>query len=206
MKRTAIELVLGLVAFVLVGWGLGELWTSIVGSSDLDVMRSVADQRSAALTDVARIVTWLGSSVVLIPLAVIACAMLLRSGLRREAATVALSLGGAIVIWHAIKPLVARARPPVEHLSHVSGYSFPSGHATQASAFWFSLVLVAPAAGLSPRATGVVAALALVIVLVVAMSRVYLGVHYPSDVIGGALLGGGWALFVSRCLARTVAR
>ncbi|HME03281.1 MAG TPA: phosphatase PAP2 family protein [Solirubrobacteraceae bacterium] len=200
MSRAAARLVLGLVLLVLVGCGVGELWISVVGSADLNAVRDVAAQGTTALTEVAKVVTWAGSAFVLVPLALIACMALIRAGLRREALAVALSLGGAMLIWHLVKQLVSRPRPPVEHLQAVTGSSFPSGHATQASAFWFSLVFVLPAAGASPRITRLAAGLALLIVLAVAASRVYLGVHYPSDVIAGMLLGTGWAAYVSRCL------
>jgi len=195
-----VRLVLGLAVFVLLGWGVGELWTSVVGSVELNAVREVVAQRTAALTDVARLVTWAGSAFLLVPLAVIACLGFARAGLHREALAVALSLGGAMLISGWVKLLVSRPRPPVEHLQGVTGSSFPSGHATQASAFWFSLVLAMPAAGTSPKLTRVAAGLALLIVLTVAASRVYLGVHYPSDVVAGMLLGAGWATYVSRCL------
>jgi membrane-associated phospholipid phosphatase len=194
------RLALGLAVFVLVGWGVGELWTSVVGSADLDAVREVAAQRTAAMTQVARVITWTGSAFLLVPLALIVCLVLGRSGLRREALAVALSLGGAMLISDWVKLLVSRPRPPVEHLQAVSGASFPSGHATQASAFWFSLVFVLPAAGAPPKVTRVAAGLALLLVLAVAWSRVYLGVHYPSDVVAGLLLGTGWAVYVSRCM------
>jgi undecaprenyl-diphosphatase len=128
------------------------------------------------------------------------CPALGRAGLRREALAVAFSLGGAILIAAWVKLLVMRPRPPVEHLQAVTSSSFPSGHATQASAFWLSLVLALHTAGASPTITGVAAGFALLIVLVVAASRVYLGVHYPSDVAAGVLLGTGWGLYVSHCL------
>lgn len=200
MKLRAARLLLGLVVFVLVGWAAGALWTSVVGSGELEVMRNIADERSAGLTAVARVVTWAGSAFVLVPLALICCLVLFRAGLRWEAFAVAVSLAGAMLISDAVKLLVSRARPPVEHLQAVTGSSFPSGHATQASAFWFSLVFVLPAAGASPKLTRVAAGLALLIVLAVAASRVYLGVHYPSDVVAGLLLGSGWAVYVSRCV------
>ena len=147
VSHLAARLVLGLIAFVLVGWGVGELWISIVGSADLNAVRDVAAQRTAALTEVARVVTWAGSAFLLVPLALIACLALARAGLRPAALAVALSLGGAMLISDLVKLLVSRPRPPVEHLQAVSGSSFPSGHATQAGAFWLSLVLALQAAG-----------------------------------------------------------
>jgi undecaprenyl-diphosphatase len=200
VSHPATRLVLGLTVFVLLGWGVGELWTSVVGSVELNAVRDVAAQRTAALTNVARVVTWGGSAFLLVPLALISCLALARAGLRREAFAVALSLGGAMLISDWVKLLLSRPRPPVAHLQAVTGSSFPSGHSTQASAFWFSLVFALPAAGASPKLTRVAAGLALLIVLAVAASRVYLGVHYPSDVVAGLLLGTGWAVYVSRCV------
>jgi undecaprenyl-diphosphatase len=200
VSHPAARLVLGLAAFVLLGWGVGQLWTSVVDSLELNAARDIAAQRTAALTDVARVLTWAGSAFLLVPLAVVACLGFARAGLPRQALAVALSLGGAMLISNWIKLLVARPRPPVEHLQAVTGSSFPSGHATQASAFWFSLVFAIAAAGAPPKLTRVAAGLALAVVLVVAATRVYLGVHYPSDVLAGMLLGTGWAAYVSRCL------
>jgi undecaprenyl-diphosphatase len=200
VSSRAARLALGFAAFVLVGWAVGEIWLSIVGPVDLDAVRDLAAKRTTALTDLARVITWAGSAFVLVPLALICCLALVRVRLPREALVLALSLGGAMLLSYLIKLLVARPRPPVEHLQRVTGSSFPSGHATQASAFWFALVLAAPAVGASRVVTGLAAALALLLVLAVAASRVYLGVHYPADVVAGVLLGTGWAMFVSRCL------
>ena len=206
MSHPAARLVLGLAVFVLLGWGVGELWTSVVEPVELNAVLDVAAQRTAVLTDVVRVLTWAGSAFLLVPLALIACLAFVRAGLRREALAIVLSLGGAMLISDWVKLLVSRPRPPVEHLQAVTGSSFPSGHATQASAFWFSLVFVLPAAGASPKLTRVAAGLALLIVLAVAASRVYLGVHYPADVIAGVLLGMGWAIFVAGCVRETTVR
>jgi undecaprenyl-diphosphatase len=203
------ELVAGLAGFVLLAWGVGELWLSIIGSSEADAMRTLAQGRSQALIEVARIVTWAGSAFLLVPLAAVCCLWLVRAGLRREALAVALSLAGAMLISYLVKGLVGRPRPPVEHLQAVTGSSFPSGHATQAGAFWTSLVLVARVrlpAGRARSASAALAALAALVILVVAWSRVYLGVHYPSDVLAGVLLGSGWALYVAWRLARAAPR
>jgi undecaprenyl-diphosphatase len=193
-------LILGFVALSLAGWCAGALWLSVVGFGELDGMRDLAADRSGTLTSVARIVTWAGSAFVLVPLGLACSAVLVRRAQVRAALVLVASLAGAIGLALTVKLLVGRPRPTVEHLQAVSGPSFPSGHATQASAFWFSLVWVLPAAGASPQLTRLAGGLALLIVLAVAASRVYLGVHYPSDVVAGMLLGTVWATYVSRCL------
>lgn len=200
MRASATRLVLGLAAFVLVGWLAGELWVSVIGSSEVDAMRTLAEQRVEPLIQTARVITWAGSAIVLVPLAVVFCLALARAGLWREAAAIALSLGGAMLIYDVTKALTARPRPSVEHLQAVSGSSFPSGHAAQASAFWLSAVLVLRSTHITPFLRRVAGAAAAALVLGVAWSRVYLGVHYPSDVVAGAILGSGWALWVRRCL------
>ena len=73
----------------------------------------------------------------------------------------AVSLAGAMLISDVVKLLVSRSRPPVAHLQAVAGSGFPSGHATQASAFWFSLVLALRATRVAPLFTRVAAGLAL---------------------------------------------
>ena len=206
MRLPAARLVVGLVLFVLVGWAAGALWTAIVGSIDLEAVHDVVGERSAGLTAAARVVTWAGSAFVLVPLALACCLALLRVGLRQEALAVAVSLAGAILISDLVKLLVSRPRPPVAHLQAVTGSSFPSGHATQGSAFWFSLVLALQATRLAPLFTRVAAGLALTLVLAVALSRVYLGVHYPADVVAGVLLGTGWAVFVARSMREAAVR
>jgi undecaprenyl-diphosphatase len=192
--------VLGLVLFVLAGWAAGALWTAVVGSIDLEGVHDVAGERSAGLTAAARVVTWAGSAFVLVPLALACCLVLVRVGLRQEAFAVAVSLAGAVLISDLVKLLVSRSRPPVAHLQAVTGSSFPSGHATQAGAFWFSLVLALRVTRVAPLLTRVAAGLALALVLAVALSRIYLGVHYPADVVAGVLLGMGWAGFVARSM------
>jgi undecaprenyl-diphosphatase len=202
VKQLAARIVAGLLVFALLGWGVGALWTSLVGSHELSLVRDLAEARSSATTSAMRVVTWAGSLWALVPLALVCCVLLVRGGYVHEALALALGLLGGALIPAFVKPLVDRARPPVEHLQMVGGPSFPSGHATQASAFWLSLLLVLGRLSLP----GAVLALAYgaggLLIVTVCFSRVYLGVHYPSDVIAGLLLGGGWALYARRCVER----
>jgi len=205
MSSLVPRVLLGWAAFVLVGWGIGELWTSL-GPSEVQLMREVARERSAGLVSAARVITWAGSVWLLGPLALLACILFLRAGLREGALIVALGLLGGALMADLIKLLVARPRPPVEHLQAVGGHSFPSGHATQAGAFWVSLLLAARPLVARPPMFALLACACALIVLAVCLSRVILGVHYPFDVLAGALLGGGWAVYVWRCVREIAPR
>lgn len=102
-----------------------------------------------------------------------------------------------MIAWNlqlVLKTLVHRARPVVsDPVSHAPGYSFPSGHAANAAAVAAVMVLLLwPMLSRRGRAISVV--IGSVYALVTALDRVYLGVHFPSDVIAGVIFGVGLAL------------
>lgn len=126
-------------------------------------------------------------------IAILACAMLLAfPRTRRVGAVASASLAAeAAVVNLIVKPLAARVRPyeAIEGLSLLvraqSDYSFPSGHT--AAGFAVAVVMLR----LLPKRCGVPAMVAAVLI---ALSRLYVGVHYPTDVLAGALIGGAVAL------------
>ena len=116
---------------------------------------------------------------------------------RAEAAWLAASLVGASVLDAGLKSMFHRARPEVvPHLAAVSNASFPSGHAMISAAAYLILGLMLAEA--DPRRLGraYLMAFASLLVLLIGTSRIYLGVHWPSDVVAGWCLGGLWALLV----------
>ena len=135
--------------------------------------------------------TWLGSIVVLLPASLALGWAWRRRGDRSSAWRLPLAVGGAWLLAHAGKLLVTRPRPDLHApvIAMPADLSFPSSHAMVAGAFAVALAL-----SLRPRPSpGVVAAAALA-ALVVALSRLYLQVHYPSDVAAGVVAGAAWAL------------
>ena len=171
--------------------------------TDPGVTRFVVDHRVAWATALMKSVTWLGSNVVMIPLVVLVGGyFLFRDRDWRPAAFMAAALVGANVTYRLVKSWVGRPRPPGSlHLIEVSGFSFPSGHATVAVACW-GLAALLIGAGRSIRAKLVVWAAAVLIVGLVGLSRIYLGVHWWTDVVAGFALGGLWLCLLGLFLLR----
>jgi undecaprenyl-diphosphatase len=189
-----------LTVLVAAGWAFGALFQDVVGVDgavgiDLPVERYLAAHRTGWLTTTMRDVTWSGSAAVLIPLVVVVgIAARLRTRRWAVFAELVLSIGGVVVLSNLIKALVARPRPQVGHLvASASGYGFPSGHTSQVTAVAVTGAVLASAATTSwPRKVTIwsIAALAC---LFVGLSRAYLGVHWPTDVLAGYALGALWA-------------
>jgi undecaprenyl-diphosphatase len=161
---------------------------------DLQAMQAIAGHRDATLTTIAGIVTDAGSFALLAPLSI---AFLLLRRWKRPSDDIALVViaAGSAALPSVVKLIVARPRPTLEHLSHLVTLSFPSEHTTQAAAVYLTIAIML-SKGLTRGWRELVIVLAVLIALAVAWSRVYLGVHYPTDVIAGLLLGWGWALLV----------
>ncbi len=161
---------------------------------DAQALRAIAGGRNATLTSIAWVVTEAGSFVLLAPLSI---AFLLLRRWKRPADDIALVViaAGSALLPFVVKLFVARPRPTVEHLSHLSSLSFPSEHTTQAAAIYLTIAIML-SQSLTRGWREAAIALGVVIALAVAWSRVYLGVHYPTDVTAGLMLGWSWALLI----------
>ena len=132
-----------------------------------------------------------------------AVAALLFARLRREAALLVLTIVGGWGVDAAVKALVGRPRPTiVPHLTEAGGASFPSGHSFNAAVVYLAISLAFAAISARETVRVTIIAAALVISFAIAWSRVWLGVHFPSDVIAGWLGGVGWAFLASALLYR----
>lgn len=204
VERFGLRAVLLAVAFVLVAVPFGVLLDQVVREGPLvDVDVAIAEdlhhgvRERPLLVDVLGVVTDLGSPATFyaacVPLAVVVAV----TKRVRIAAFLAVStlLGGAINLT--VKHLVGRERPVFdEPVATAGGFSFPSGHALVSTVVYGTLLLIV--LPLVPRRwRPVLVAGTVLLVLAIGFTRLALGVHYVSDVLGGFVLGSAWLLVVT---------
>lgn len=148
--------------------------------------------QSSALTSIAVFVTTLLSPGVILLGAIVIAALFVDHKRYYDALVLVVGVGGGMLAGAAVKALTAIPRP--EHgLLEASGYSFPSGHALAATIFFILLLYIFWNTDRSLSRKSFYVAVTVVIILVASISRVYLGVHWMSDVVGGMLLGFAWS-------------
>lgn len=151
--------------------------------------------------------TSLGGHSVLTVLVLIVTAYLLLAGKRATAALLVGSAVGAALVSHGTKLLIGRARPDVVvHLVDVSTFSFPSGHALLSASIYLTLGALLARQFPQPALRRYFIAVAACITVLIGLSRIYLGVHWPSDVLAGWLLGALWAWGCWRLASRLAPR
>ena len=187
-RRVAIvSLVLALVA-------LAELTGEIAGAAaapaiDERIYAAVVELRSDSLTDAVRVITSLADTLTVWIVAVVAVV----GALRKRGVSLALPVLGAIVattlVVLVMKGVIARDRPLAPINPGNSTPAYPSGHSAHAVGTWGALIWMTFTGG-SPRAKLLGAGAAFFVAAGVGLSRIYLGVHWPSDVVAGWAVGG----------------
>jgi len=190
----------GLAASVFVIWAFAELADEVIeGESrrfDRDVLLWINAHSPEWLDGPMRLVTALGYGQVVLPLlAAIVFAFYLK-GWRLSATLLLVSTIGGSLLTAALKVVFARARPELFQSDYTASlYSFPSGHATVAVGFYGTLTLIL-AYRLRGFARWAVVAGGVLLVFLIGFSRLYLGVHYPTDVLAGFLAAPLWVVCV----------
>jgi undecaprenyl-diphosphatase len=139
-----------------------------------------------------QVITVLGSVRFLGSALAIAVAAFLMAGRRRSAVALACTMAGAIVLENAMKYAIRRVRPEPFFGTEPDTYSFPSGHALLSSCFYWVLAELLAGRARSEPARAAIWCVAVLLVAAIGLSRIYLGVHYPTDVLGGYLTAAFW--------------
>jgi undecaprenyl-diphosphatase len=183
-----------LIGFAYLG---GEVREPDTTSTDQHLLRRVAEQTRAWPLDLAKTISLFGT----VPLIILATAAigapLAWSGRWLDSALLIVAVVGAALLSMVTKHLFGRARPTAFFRTSATGYSFPSGHALNATCFALALGFILWHLPWR-RAAKVAGSLALVAyAMCVGASRIVLGVHYPTDVLGGLLLGLAWVTLLA---------
>jgi undecaprenyl-diphosphatase len=162
-------------------------------------MREPPDRREpmgpAWFQGAARDMTGLGSIVVIALLTVVVAGYFFCMSKPGTGWLMMMAVFGGLALNAALKRGFARRRPDfVSHAVEVFTPSFPSGHATLSSTAYLTLGALLDQSNSSLPMSVYFTSAALFLTLIIGASRVYLGVHYPTDVVGGWLLGGSWAI------------
>jgi membrane-associated phospholipid phosphatase len=167
------------------------------GSTRVDsaITSWVVSHRADHVTTLAKWLSVVGSQKVLLPVVLVVTAALLWRRRFIVGGLLVVIWGGAWGLYNLAKYFVGRPRPPADlWLVRATGKSFPSGHATQSLATFAALALVVSVVLQRPRWPGV--ALALALAGGVGWSRVYLGVHWATDVAAGWLMAAAWVVII----------
>jgi membrane protein DedA with SNARE-associated domain/membrane-associated phospholipid phosphatase len=187
----------GLLAIVATGWAFGALAEDVVSHNGLAridprVTSFMVNHTSPWMTHTMRVVTFLGGVPWTMAVAVAGVVVALILGKRAIAVMLIIAVAGSTASQYIVKLLVARPRPPFVPLTHPVGSSFPSGHAAAAAALYGSLALFFAGASHGWRSRVWIWTAATAVAVLIAFSRVYLRVHYLTDVLGGLVIGSLW--------------
>ena len=177
----------------------GHVTSGKTQAFDDAVLRWIGEHRPLNLEPVMLEITFLGTGTVVIAVVAVSAMFLWLTRHQYSAALLLISTIGGILLNNLLKVGFDRPRPRIfEWGSHALTSSFPSGHAMSAAAVYGTVAYLA--ARLQKRHLHRVITLiaAFLLILLIAISRLYLGVHYPSDVLAGIVIGLAWASF---CMA-----
>jgi undecaprenyl-diphosphatase len=197
------SLVGGLVALTILTWFGAEAVRKLIGPSatalfDAPIVQYVAAHRIADLTSVMKAVTTTGNDLYLWSAVLIGGTILARlTRSWRPLLLLALTMLGAMSLNQTIKLAVARTRPhSLFWAIQANGWSFPSGHATESAAIYATLAYMFARTQSRLGVRSMAYAIGIVAPLLIGLSRIYLGVHWPTDVVAGWALGGVWSAIV----------
>lgn len=198
-SAVGLVLIIGLAAAAGALFGFAKLAESVLEGDTLWLDRRILlwiDSIARPWLDVAALeITSLGSPVVVATLVLVAGAFLWLARRRAHALLLWIGAAGGVVLSQTLKLAFERPRPRVFEwrVHHVGSYSFPSGHATTSMIIYAMLAYVILELDPPQPVKRLTVALAVVIITLVGLSRLYLGVHYPTDILAGYAVGFAWA-------------
>jgi membrane-associated phospholipid phosphatase len=170
------------------------------------VLRWIGAHHSPTLTTIMNEVTPLGTGIVVLTVVGVTTAFLWRTEHKHSARMLLAATAGGILLNNGLKLFFDRERPSVfEWGTHAASSSFPSGHAMSATVVYGTVAYLLARLQKHGWARAVTLLFAVVMIALICFTRLYLGVHYPSDVLGGIIIGLAWSGFCMATLEASLA-
>jgi undecaprenyl-diphosphatase len=178
-------------------WFASEVYEGETMAFDITVREWIHGSASDGVTAFFRGATYLGSTLAVVGISLVAALGFLWSGDRKAVAVVAVVTVGELILNNVLKYFYARPRPEAYFDYPLpSSYSFPSGHSFGSFCLYVTLAYLLSRRMGNSAAVAAVWIVAILIVLTIGVSRVYLGVHYPTDVLAGYFGAALWSSVV----------
>jgi undecaprenyl-diphosphatase len=160
---------------------------------DRIIIGAVQGIETAWLTSVMEFFTWVGSTKVVVVLSLVVIFFLYKVLHHRSELILFIAVvAGTPILNHYLKAFFHRARPDFHRLIEIGGYSFPSGHAMNAFTMYSVVAFLLWRHIATRLGRTLLILLSGIMIVMIGLSRIYLGVHYPSDIIGGYFASGFW--------------
>ncbi len=193
-----VGVVVGLIAVGVFAAFAAAVASGVTQRFDEGTLRWLARQRTPARDEIMLDITSLGNGIVLVTVVAVSCVFLWQTRHRWSVYLLLIGVIGGDLLNQLLKELFERPRPSaVVHIDTVSSPSFPSGHAMTSLIVYGSVAYLVGRLEPTPRMRRTTWCFAILIILLIGISRIYLGVHYPSDVLAGFMAGLAWLAFVA---------
>lgn len=201
------EIITGVISSLVMAVLFFKIFQEILEQDTLYLDREIANfiyvWRTPWLTQVMILITNLGAEY-MIAIAIIIVIFFVWKKHKREALTFTIILIMGAIINLSLKQLIHRPRPVIAPLIVESSSSFPSGHAMNAAVFYLSVSFYFYHFTRKKKLSSAVTVVSIILILLIGFSRIYLGVHYPSDVVAGYVVGTWWlvlAILISKSVS-----
>jgi undecaprenyl-diphosphatase len=197
MRKLSFRLLVAFVLCTFFGVAFGYIASAVGNESiahfDTAVIGFVQGLEAPWLTFIMKVFTWIGSGFVVAPIALIGFIVLyfvLRY--RQQAFLLIAVIAGSVLFNSILKSYFKRERPEIHRIMDANGFSFPSGHSMMAFALYAIIAYIAWRNVKTTVGRIVLFLFATLMITMIGTSRIYLGVHYPSDIVGGFVASALW--------------
>lgn len=203
LAALGIFLVVGVIVAILATWFFSEIAETVIAGKtqafDVAVLRFLGAHRTHSVDELMLEITALGTGTVVMMIVAISGLFLALTRHRYSALLLLVATAGGLALNLVLKLFFNRPRPHVIVWgTNAVSSSFPSGHAMSATIVYSTVAYLAARLARKMWQRWAVMIFAAVIIMLISLSRLYLGVHYPSDVLAGSVVGLAWAAF---CMA-----